>query len=271
MAKVIIMPKLGFTQEEGSLMGWHKKVGDTVRKGEPFFDVHTDKSVVTIDAAESGTLLKIAVENEETVPVFTPIAVVGEAGEDPDAALKAHVMDVAPDAAVTADFDDEPAPAPAEQEAAPSAEGLKLTPKARKLIADEKYDMASIARIRGTGYEGGITARDIKASPLARKLAEKTGTPLETVTGTGAGGKVMKRDVERPQRRLPPPYPATTSASPGPRPIRACGRSSATACPRASSRPPTCTSRIPWIPPTSRPSAGCSTSRASRRLPCPTC
>ena len=74
MAKVIIMPKLGFTQEEGSLMGWHKKVGDTVRKGEPFFDVHTDKSVVTIDAAESGTLLKIAVENEETVPVFTPIA-----------------------------------------------------------------------------------------------------------------------------------------------------------------------------------------------------
>ena len=148
MAKVIIMPKLGFTQEEGSLMGWHKKVGDTVRKGEPFFDVHTDKSVVTIDAAESGTLLKIAVENEETVPVFTPIAVVGEAGEDPDAALKAHVMDVAPDAAVTADFDDEPAPAPAEQEAAPSAEGLKLTPKARKLIADEKYDMASIARIR---------------------------------------------------------------------------------------------------------------------------
>lgn len=80
MAKVIIMPKLGFTQEEGSLMGWHKKVGDTVRKGEPFFDVHTDKSVVTIDAAESGTLLKIAVENEETVPVFTPHRRGGRAG-----------------------------------------------------------------------------------------------------------------------------------------------------------------------------------------------
>ena len=68
MAKVIIMPKLGFTQEEGSLMGWHKKVGDTVKKGEPFFDVHTDKSVVTIDATEDGTLLKIAVENDAAQP-----------------------------------------------------------------------------------------------------------------------------------------------------------------------------------------------------------
>ena len=64
MAKVIIMPKLGFTQDEGSLVAWHKQIGESVKKGEPFFDVHTDKSVVTIDAAENGTLLKIVVEPE---------------------------------------------------------------------------------------------------------------------------------------------------------------------------------------------------------------
>ena len=87
MAKVIIMPKLGFTQDEGSLVAWHKQIGESVKKGEPFFDVHTDKSVVTIDAAENGTLLKIVVEPETTVPVFTPIAVIGDPGEDADAAL----------------------------------------------------------------------------------------------------------------------------------------------------------------------------------------
>lgn len=198
MAKVIIMPKLGFTQDEGSLVAWHKQIGESVKKGEPFFDVHTDKSVVTIDAAENGTLLKIVVEPETTVPVFTPIAVIGEPGEDADAALKAHVMDVAPDAAVKADFDDddeEPAKeeAPAQQET--DIKSLKLTPKAKALIKNEGYDVNSIAKIKGTGFEGGITAKDIKASPLAKKIADEMNVPLESVSGSGAQGKVMKKDV----------------------------------------------------------------------------
>lgn len=198
MAKVIIMPKLGFTQDEGSLVAWHKQIGESVKKGEPFFDVHTDKSVVTIDAAENGTLLKIVVEPETTVPVFTPIAVIGDPGEDADAALKAHVMDVAPDAAVKADFDDdeeEPTreEVPAQQET--DIKSLKLTPKAKALIKNEGYDVNSIARIKGTGFEGGITAKDIKASPLAKKIADEMNVPLESVSGSGAQGKVMKKDV----------------------------------------------------------------------------
>lgn len=198
MAKVIIMPKLGFTQDEGSLVAWHKQIGESVKKGEPFFDVHTDKSVVTIDAAENGTLLKIVVEPETTVPVFTPIAVIGDPGEDADAALKAHVMDVAPDAAVKADFDDDAEEtskeeAPARQET--DIKSLKLTPKAKALIKNEGYDVNSVAKIRGTGFEGGITAKDIKASPLAKKIADEMNVPLESVSGSGAQGKVMKKDV----------------------------------------------------------------------------
>ncbi len=198
MAKVIIMPKLGFTQDEGSLVAWHKQIGESVKKGEPFFDVHTDKSVVTIDAAENGTLLKIVVEPETTVPVFTPIAVIGDPGEDADAALKAHVMDVAPDAAVKADFDDDAEEtakeeAPAQQET--DIKSLKLTPKAKALIKNEGYDVNSVANIQGTGFEGGITAKDIKASPLAKKIADEMNVPLESVSGSGAQGKVMKKDV----------------------------------------------------------------------------
>ena len=198
MAKVIIMPKLGFTQDEGSLVAWHKQIGESVKKGEPFFDVHTDKSVVTIDAAENGTLLKIVVEPETTVPVFTPIAVIGDPGEDADAALKAHVMDVAPDAAVKADFNDDAEEtakeeAPAQQET--DIKSLKLTPKAKALIKNEGYDVNSVAKIQGTGFEGGITAKDIKASPLAKKIADEMNVPLESISGSGAQGKVMKKDV----------------------------------------------------------------------------
>lgn len=198
MAKVIIMPKLGFTQDEGSLVAWHKQIGESVKKGEPFFDVHTDKSVVTIDAAENGTLLKIVVEPETTVPVFTPIAVIGDPSEDADAALKAHVMDVAPDAAVKADFDDDAEEtakeeAPAQQET--DIKSLKLTPKAKALIKKDGYDVNSVAKIQGTGFEGGITAKDIKASPLAKKIADEMNVPLESVSGSGAQGKVMKKDV----------------------------------------------------------------------------
>lgn len=204
MAKVIIMPKLGFTQDAGRVVGWHKQVGDTVTKGEAFFDVHTDKSVVTMDATVDGVLLKIVAELDTDLPVFTPIAVVGEAGEDPDAALKAHVMDVAPDKAVEADYEQEPEQkaASASVEAPRVAEkDLKLTPKARRIIKEKGYDLNSIVQIQGTGFQGGITAKDIKASPLARKIAEKTGVDLAAVAGTGAQGKVMKEDVKQAARR----------------------------------------------------------------------
>ena len=197
MAKIIIMPKLGFTQEEGKLVAWHKNVGDSIKKGEAFFDVHTDKSVVTIEAAEDGTLLKIAAELNETLPVFTPIAVVGAPGEDAEAALKAHVMDVAPDAAVKADFDDEEKTEKTEAEdgKAGSAERLKLTPKARKLVEEEGYDPETVRQVKGTGFEGGITYKDIKASPLARKLAEREKIDLSEIAGSGPSGKIKKQDV----------------------------------------------------------------------------
>lgn len=208
MAEVIIMPKLGFNMDEGDLVCWHKKVGDKVTKGELFFEINTDKTTMPIEATADGIVLKILVEEGETVEVFTPIAVVGEAGEDPDAALAAGVATASVSGRVEA-LDEKPAAGVASagslagdaaaQPALPEVtiKDLKLTPKAKKLIADEGLNVASIARIEGTGYQGGITAKDIKASPLARKIAEKAGVDLAAVEGSGVGGKRMKADVER--------------------------------------------------------------------------
>lgn len=213
MAEVIIMPKLGFNMDEGELVSWHKKVGDTVSKGEVFFEINTDKTTMPVEATADGTVLKICVEEGETVEVFTPIAVVGAPGEDPEAALAAGVATANVDGTVSnepaqgspaADAGagaDESAAAGGSAAAGPGSavtlKDLKLTPKAKKLIADESLDVASIAQIQGTGYQGGITAKDIKASPLARKAAERAGVDLGAVEGTGVNGKIMKADVEK--------------------------------------------------------------------------
>ena len=90
MAEVIIMPKLGFNMDSGQLVTWHRKVGEAVKKGEPLFDINTDKTTMPVEATSDGVLLKIMLDEGESADVFTPIAVVGAQGEDPAAALAAH-------------------------------------------------------------------------------------------------------------------------------------------------------------------------------------
>lgn len=172
MAEIICMPKLGFNMDEGQLVSWCKKVGEEVKKGEVLFEINTDKTTMPVESTGDGVVLKIMLNEGEFADVFTPIAVIGAAGEDADSILAG----------------------PGEKQEALPTSDLKLTPKAKRLMEGE--DPAALTGIQGTGYQGGITAKDIKASPLARKLAEKTGVDLGTVTGSGIGGKVMKKDVE---------------------------------------------------------------------------
>ena len=204
MADIIIMPKLGYNMDEGQLVKWCKNVGDAVKKGEVLFEMNTDKTTMPVEATADGVLLKTMLEEGDYADVFTPIAVVGAAGEDPDAALAAYGGGsgafVAPGTEQAEEAPaEEPAAAAPAAEAAPvvSIKDLKLTPKAQKLVKDEGIDPASLVNIKGTGYRGGITAKDIKASPLARKIAEQKGVDLETVQGTGPAGKIMKADVEK--------------------------------------------------------------------------
>ena len=206
MAEVIIMPKLGFNMDEGQLVKWCKTVGDNVSKGEVLFEINTDKTTMPVEATSDGVLLKTMLNEGEFADVFTPIAVIGQAGEDADAALAVHdnatggnqAGGSAPTAAPETVSASEAAPGMAPGAATAAAAGagdLKLTPKAKKLIQDEGIDPASLGSVKGTGFEGGITAKDIKASPLAKKIAERDGVDLAAVQGSGVGGKVMKADV----------------------------------------------------------------------------
>ncbi|WZL72764.1 dihydrolipoamide acetyltransferase family protein [Clostridiaceae bacterium 35-E11] len=197
MAEIIIMPKLGFNMDEGQLVRWNKNQGDKVSKGEVLFEINTDKTTMPVESTLDGVVLKTMLEEGAFAPVFTPIAVVGNEGEDADAVLAA-----AGEETVTAPIPQENEEAAVQDTqqmhmATDDLKSLKLTPKAKKFVKEEGIDPTTLTGIKGTGFRGGITAKDIKASPLARKLAEKTGVDLANVQGTGTGGKVMKADVEK--------------------------------------------------------------------------
>ena len=208
MADVIIMPKLGYNMDEGQLVKWCKKVGESVAKGEVLFEINTDKTTMPVEATADAVVLKLLIEEGDYAPVFTPIAVVGAAGEDADAALKNYKPEGEEEAPVQ-----EPAE-PVKEEAASIAtvaeevidiKSLKLTPKAKKFIKDTGLSLSLIKNVKGTGYEGGITYADIKdvkmsadgpkASPVAKNLAAKEGIDLSAVQGSGVNGKIMKADV----------------------------------------------------------------------------
>ena len=195
MAKVIVMPKLGYTQDTGAIAEWLKNEGDTVERGEPLFDAQTDKSIITVEASCSGTLLKIALQAGETVPVLTPVAVIGDPSEDAEALLASHVTVSAVDAQDEVDFDDD-FDEDEEEPAAAEASDKKLTPRAKKYMEENGLCDSDIAAVEGTGFEGGITSRDIKATPLAKKVAMKGGVDLSSVNGTGINGKIVKSDVK---------------------------------------------------------------------------
>jgi pyruvate dehydrogenase E2 component (dihydrolipoamide acetyltransferase) len=195
MAEIIIMPKLGFNMDEGQLVKWHKKVGDPVVKGEALFEINTDKTTMLVEATSDGTLLAILMEEGTFAEVFTPIGVIGAPGEDYSAALAVARKKFG--AAQPISSNSSPATADSSPGVSTAAfiKELMLTPKAKKLLKDEGIDPSSLIGIQGTGYRGGITAKDIKASPLAKKLAAAAGVDLGKVAGTGVGGKVMKADV----------------------------------------------------------------------------
>jgi pyruvate dehydrogenase E2 component (dihydrolipoamide acetyltransferase) len=215
MAEVIIMPKLGFDMDEGQLVKWHKTTGDPIRVGEIFFEINTDKTTMPVESPMDGTVLKILLEEGEFAAVFTPIAVVGAPGDDADAALASYSYNYGGDSAAQVEAKGDASEeadngsdgdAFAIIEAEPiSLESVKLTPRAKKYIADNNIDPGAIAQMKGTGFDGGITESDIKASiagsginatPLAKRIAARDGVDLAGVKGSGHKGKIMKLDVE---------------------------------------------------------------------------
>ena len=162
------MPALSPTMEEGTLAKWLVKEGDTVKSGDLLAEIETDKATMEFEAVDEGTISKILVtEGSDGVKVGTPIALM--AGEGESAAAPAPKADVTPAKK------EEPKPEPA-----PPAKGGGETPAAApEATVTPKAD-------------GG---ERIKASPLARRLAEAQGIDLGSLTGSGPGGRIVRADL----------------------------------------------------------------------------
>ncbi|HUD94021.1 pyruvate dehydrogenase complex dihydrolipoamide acetyltransferase [Sphingobium sp.] len=186
MSKTIQMPALSPTMEEGTLAKWLVKEGDTVSSGDLLAEIETDKATMEFEAVDEGVVAKILVaEGSEGVKVGTVIAIIAEEGEDVAAAAASGGKADA-------------APAPKADPVPEKAEAAAPAPKADAVPAP-KADAASDDRV--------------KASPLARRLAEVKGIDLATVTGTGTNGRIVKADIDGAKQGAAAPAAAPAPAS----------------------------------------------------------
>ena len=213
MATEIIMPKLGLTMTEGSVVRWMKQDGDTVTKGEPLFEVQTDKVVLEEESPGDG-VLKILTGEGIVVPVLVIIGWVLAPGEEvPEGgAVAPEAVQAGPEAAPVVEAEVTVADTGA---ATPAVEGRVLASPAAKRIARETG--VHLAAVTGTGPGGRVVVRDVeaaaesmrvKASPVARRMAQEAGLDLSKITGTGPGGRITKEDVEREMAKPAGPAPA---------------------------------------------------------------
>jgi pyruvate dehydrogenase E2 component (dihydrolipoamide acetyltransferase) len=172
MAEIVRMPKLSDTMTEGTVAAWHKKVGDKVKSGEVLAEIETDKATMEFESFQDGVLLHIGVDKGQTAKVDSILAILGKEGEDV-AALIASDAAAIPAAAA-------PAPVAA---AAPAAAPAPVSAPAAVAVA---APVAAPATTNGR----------LKASPLAKKIAEEKGIDIGSVAGSGDGGRIVRRDVE---------------------------------------------------------------------------
>ncbi|MBL0043888.1 MAG: pyruvate dehydrogenase complex dihydrolipoamide acetyltransferase [Flavobacteriales bacterium] len=176
MAEIVRMPKLSDTMTEGVVAKWNKKVGDKVKSGDILAEIETDKATMEFESYLDGTLLHIGVQQGQAVPVDSLLAVFGKEGEDITALLAEAAKDGAPAAGPALKIEEkkpEPVAAPAEAKTAP----------------------ASIAKPTPVAVASTSNGR-VKASPLAKNLAEEKGIDISRVRGSGPEGRITKGDVE---------------------------------------------------------------------------
>lgn len=172
MASRIVMPKLTDTMEEGVLLAWKKREGDSVQAGEALAEIETDKAIMDLEAFASGILRKILVQEGATVMSGTLIGVIGGAEEDITSALTDTIT------------------------AAPSIAGAKTS--------------APPAASPAPALPASPQDTRVIASPRAKALAADRGIDLSTITGTGPGGRIVEEDVVKTQAPPTPTLPAGT-------------------------------------------------------------
>ena len=171
MEEVVLMPRLSDTMTEGVIAAWHKKVGDTVKKGDVLADIETDKATMELESYKNGKLLYQGAQPGEKIAVNDLLCIIGEEGKVDVNAIVSASKSGAPGQPA------EPQPA---QTSAPAAQQ-----------AAQPQPQASQQTSQSTTPEGRI-----KASPLARQLAREKGIDLSQVQGTGDNGRITKNDID---------------------------------------------------------------------------
>ena len=186
MAEKIEMPKLSDTMEEGVIAKWNVKEGDKVESGDVIAEVETDKATMEVEVFDAGTVLKIMVDEGEAVPLGGIMAIIGEEGED--------ISDLLDGDSGSADKKEEP------EETEEKDDSDKKSDKKEDSEEKESFDPI-LGDLNGKGKKApskGDGDKDdrIKASPLARNMAEEKGIDLASVEGSGPDGRVVKKDIE---------------------------------------------------------------------------
>ncbi|HQC52262.1 MAG TPA: dihydrolipoamide acetyltransferase family protein [Lentisphaeria bacterium] len=215
MANAVVMPKAGNTVEECLLSKWRVKVGDVVKTGDIICDIETDKSAIEVESTGDGTVLALFWNEGDLVPVLQNIMALGNPGEDvsafaPDGAATAAPAEAAPAAAA-------PAAAPAAvAPAAPAASGADnapMSPRARKFVAEHPFVVPALA---GSGAGGRIMEKDVAAAYQSAARLSPVAAAMQAAgvaapaAGTGVGGMILGADMGK----AAPAAPAATPAAP---------------------------------------------------------
>jgi pyruvate dehydrogenase E2 component (dihydrolipoamide acetyltransferase) len=246
MVREVILPKLGQTMDDGTIVEWLKEEGNPIQRGEVLFTTESDKATLEVESPAKGFLRKILVREGETVPVLSVVALMtGTPDEDisgygaPAAAQPQSETKAEAGPAVSGS--PEPATGPAKR---PGAR-IFASPRAKRIAREKGVDLALVT---GTGPDGRIAEQDVlaylealpmeasateeiaaeamsaeegpKATPVAQRLAAQAGLDLRNVSGSGPGGRIGKEDVERaisaaqPEAVLSAPAAAAAAAPP---------------------------------------------------------
>ena len=179
MDEVVLMPRLSDTMESGVIAAWHKKVGDSVKKGELLAEIETDKATMELESYKNGTLLYIGAEKGATIAVNDLLCIIGEKDKVDVNAIVAAVK----------------------------GGGSPSTDKSEKPAEKEKTEAkeTEVATTPANNENGRL-----KASPLAKKLAKEKGVDLKMIHGSGDGGRIIKSDIDnyQPAAKAPASAPA---------------------------------------------------------------
>ena len=176
MEEVVLMPRLSDTMTEGVIASWHKKVGDTVKKGDVLADIETDKATMELESYKNGKLLYQGAKQGEKIAVNDLLCIIGEEGK----------VDV--QAIVNASKGGASASQGASSASKSNGQAAQQAPAAQPAMAT--------ASASGSQQQSSATNGRIKASPLAKRLAKEKGIDLSQVQGSGDNGRIIKSDVD---------------------------------------------------------------------------